>query len=233
MTTDETRTPPSLHWDGPGTTLICRGDWTWEGLSLRTPTLPRDIAGAVTLQTADITELDTAGALCLHRHLAALESRGEAVNRDGIPPHHQAVLQLVDQHRLPSVPESQATDNPLHRLGERSLGLLGRPPAFLAFVGAVAMDTAPKLLKPHRIRWREVVGEIDHGGVRALPILGLLIFLTGVVIAYQGGAPLQQYGANIFLVDLLSLTMLREMAPLMTAIIVAGRTGSAYTAQIG
>ncbi|SEO50142.1 MlaE family ABC transporter permease [Aquisalimonas asiatica] len=233
MTTDETATLPSLHWDGPRHALICSGDWTWEGLSRRMPALPREVTGSVTLETDTITGLDTAGALCLHRHLATIESRGDTVDRDTIPAQHRAFLELVDQHRLTGGAQTAPADGPLHRLGRATMGMLGRPPAFLAFTGAVAMDVAPRLLKPHRIRWREVVGEIDHGGVRALPILGLLIFLTGVVIAYQGGAPLQQYGANIFLVDLLSLTMLREMAPLMTAIIVAGRTGSAYAAQIG
>lgn len=233
MTKDENTTPPSLHWDGSRQTLSCRGDWTWEGLSVRAPTPPREVSGPVTLETDAVTSLDTAGALCLHRLLAAIESDGLTIDRGAIRADHKAFLELVNQHRLPSGGEQRALPNPLHRLGEATVTLLGRPPALLAFVGAVAADTAPRLLKPHRIRWRQVIGEIDHGGVRALPILGLLIFLTGVVIAYQGGAPLQQYGANIFLVDLLSLTMLREMAPLMTAIIVAGRSGSAYAAQIG
>ena len=67
----------------------------------------------------------------------------------------------------------------------------------------------------------------------ALPIVGLLAFLTGVVLAYQSGTQLSMYGANIFIVDLVGITLLRELAPLLTAIIVAGRSGSAYTAQIG
>ena len=70
-------------------------------------------------------------------------------------------------------------------------------------------------------------------GLMALPIIGLLAFLMGVVLAYQGGTQLNQYGANIFIVDLVGITLLRELAPLLTAIIVAGRSGSAYTAEIG
>ena len=73
----------------------------------------------------------------------------------------------------------------------------------------------------------------SSAGVNALPIVGLLAFLLGVVIAYQGGTVLRDYGANIFIVDIVALSMVRELAPLITAIIVAGRTGSAYTAQIG
>src|SRR5690606_15805879 len=87
--------------------------------------------------------------------------------------------------------------------------------------------------RPWRLRGGQVVAEIHKAGVTALPIIGLLTFLMGVVIAYQGGIPLEQYGAKVFLADLVAITMLREMAPLLTAIVIAGRTGSAYTAEIG
>nr|WP_301289395.1 ABC transporter permease [Natronocella acetinitrilica] len=85
---------------------------------------------------------------------------------------------------------------------------------------------------PHRLRWKQIIAEMELAGARAVPILALLSFLTGVVIAYQGGTPLEDFGATIFMVELVAITILREMGPLMTAIIVAGRTGSSYTAQI-
>jgi phospholipid/cholesterol/gamma-HCH transport system permease protein len=78
-----------------------------------------------------------------------------------------------------------------------------------------------------------VLHNLQTAGFDALPIVGLLSFLMGVVISYQGADQLQRFGANIFIVDLVSLSMLRELSPLMTAIIVAGRSGSAYAAQIG
>ena len=86
---------------------------------------------------------------------------------------------------------------------------------------------------PTKIRWRTLWSNVQTGGVQALFIVGLLNFLIGIVISYQGGALLKQYGANIFVVELITISMLRELAPLMTAIIVAGRTGSAIAAQIG
>jgi len=89
------------------------------------------------------------------------------------------------------------------------------------------------LRDPRRLRWRAVLNAIDDAGADALPIVGLLSFLIGVVVAYQGGQLLKTYGATIFIVEMVTLTMVREMAPLIVAIIVAGRTGSAYTAQIG
>jgi phospholipid/cholesterol/gamma-HCH transport system permease protein len=105
--------------------------------------------------------------------------------------------------------------------------------AFLVFIGETAMALGRLTLRPGRFRWRALFGNIETAGVHALPIIALLSFMMGVVIAYQGGRQLEFYGANIFIVELVALTMLRELAPLITAIIVAGRTGSSYTAQIG
>jgi phospholipid/cholesterol/gamma-HCH transport system permease protein len=104
---------------------------------------------------------------------------------------------------------------------------------FLAFIGNLALFTGRAILRPWRIRWDQVVKELQAAGVNALPIVGLLTFLIGIVIAYQGGMVLRDYGANLYVADIVGLSMVRELAPLITAIIVAGRTGSAYTAQIG
>ena len=92
---------------------------------------------------------------------------------------------------------------------------------------------AASVLHPSRWRWREVLFNIRSAGFDALPIVGLLSFLLGVVVAYQGADQLRQYGANLLVADLVGVSMLREFAPLITAIIIAGRSGSAYAAQIG
>lgn len=105
--------------------------------------------------------------------------------------------------------------------------------ALLAFVGESSIALVSSVAHPERIRWRPIAFNLRSAGWDALPIVGLLSFLLGIVLAYQGAAQLRQYGANIFVADLVGLSMLREFAPLMTAIIVAGRSGSAYAAQIG
>ena len=105
--------------------------------------------------------------------------------------------------------------------------------ALLGFVGQTSVAALGSLRHPQRIRWRPVAYNIRSAGLNAVPIVGLLAFLLGVVVAYQGAEQLRIFGANIFVVDLVGLSMLREFAPLITAIIVAGRSGSAYAAQIG
>jgi phospholipid/cholesterol/gamma-HCH transport system permease protein len=97
----------------------------------------------------------------------------------------------------------------------------------------VAFAGDSRRAQPARIRWRPILYNLRRAGLDALPIVGLLSFLLGIVIAYQGAGQLRQYGANIFVVDLVGLSVLREFAPLITAIIIAGRSGSAYAAQIG
>ena len=105
--------------------------------------------------------------------------------------------------------------------------------ALLGFVGETGVAAWGSLRHPQRIRWRPVAYNIRSAGLNAVPIVGLLAFLLGVVVAYQGAEQLRIFGANIFVVDLVGFSMLREFAPLITAIIVAGRSGSAYAAQIG
>lgn len=110
--------------------------------------------------------------------------------------------------------------------GEQAYALLG-------FVGESAFAFKGCVAHPARFRWRPILYNIRSAGFDALPIVGLLSFMLGIVVAYQGADQLRQYGANIFVADLVGLSMLREFAPLITAIIVAGRSGSAYAAQIG
>jgi len=109
----------------------------------------------------------------------------------------------------------------------------GEATAMVGFVGESAAALAGWVLHPARIRWRPVLFNLRSAGVDALPIVGLLTFLLGVVVTYQSADQLRQYGANLFIADIVGISMLREFAPLITAIIIAGRSGSAYAAQIG
>ncbi len=129
----------------------------------------------------------------------------------------------------PAAPRTTA----LERVGRGTIDALEQAVGLLSFVGESALALVHCVTHPARLRWRPILFNIRSAGFDALPIVGLLSFLLGVVVAYQGADQLRQYGANIFVVDLVGVSMLREFAPLITAIIVAGRSGSAYAAQIG
>jgi len=121
----------------------------------------------------------------------------------------------------------------LERIGLGAADAFEQSLALLAFVGECALALAACIAQPSRMRWRPILFNIRSAGFDALPVVALLSFLLGVVIAYQGADQLRQYGANIFVADLVGLSMLREFSPLIVAIILAGRSGSAYAAQIG
>jgi len=121
----------------------------------------------------------------------------------------------------------------LQRTGRLAVGGALQVGAFLVFVGQVAVAASGALRRPALVRWRVLLHEVQVGGFEALPIIGLTSFLLGVVVAYQGAEQLRHYGANVFVVELVGYAMLREFAPLITAIIIAGRSGSAHAAQIG
>ena len=130
---------------------------------------------------------------------------------------------------------TSATDPPraLAPIGRSAASAAGQAWALLGFVGETALALLACVAHPKRLRWRPILYNIRSAGFDALPIVGLLSFLMGIVVAYQAADQLRRFGANIFVADLVGLSMLREFAPLMTAIIIAGRSGSAYAAQIG
>lgn len=130
-------------------------------------------------------------------------------------------------------PHRSAFKTQLARIGQTTVSSGTQAIALLAFIGENALALLGWFTHPGRVRWRPILFNLRTAGIDALPIVGMLSFLLGVVVAYQGAGQLRQYGANIFVADLVGLSMLREFAPLMTAIIMAGRCGSAYAAQIG
>lgn len=180
------------------------------------------------LDLSGVTALDSAGALLVHTICARL---GGAVPV-AADARQRALLDIVAEHDHPAAPPPRRPRG-LEALGRQAATGAGEALRLLDFVGSVGLESAARLARPQRVRWRQVVVEIERAGVSALPITALLAFLMGVVMAYQGGATLAGYGANLFLVDLIGITMARELGPLLAAIIVAGRTGSAYAAQIG
>ena len=105
--------------------------------------------------------------------------------------------------------------------------------SFITFLGELFSTKMHYLKSFKNFRFKEIAFEINESGVKAIGIIALTSFLIGLVVAYQSAFQLKIYGANIFIVDMLGISILRELAPLITAIVIAGRSGSAFTAQIG
>jgi phospholipid/cholesterol/gamma-HCH transport system permease protein len=101
------------------------------------------------------------------------------------------------------------------------------------FIGEVSLGVAANLFRPRRMHWKEVVRVFEAAGVNALPVVALLTFLVGMVIAFESAQPLAQFGAQMFVANLLGLVMSRELGPVMAAIMLAGRSGSAFAAELG
>jgi len=121
----------------------------------------------------------------------------------------------------------------LHEIGDAVVTAIRTMTAFLAFIGQVVMSFLVVLVSPRKLRWNALVMRFEFVGLRALGIVGLMSFLIGVVIAQQGAVQLRQFGAEVFTINLIGRLTFRELGVLMTAIMVAGRSGSAFAAQIG
>lgn len=221
-------------------TLVLSGAWTATGLGRNDKAISAMPVSAARTQEADcahIVALDTVGAWVFQRLLLRLRSEGCVVTLHALPEEFAGLMntvaqQVSDQAAAAALPARPAPGLP-ERVGRSVTTAWSQALALLSFIGESVVALAGCVAHPERIRWRPILFNIRSAGFDALPIVGLLSFLLGVVVAYQSANQLRQFGANIFVVDLVGLSMLREFAPLMTAVIIAGRSGSAYAAQIG
>src|SRR5690606_8303722 len=174
-----------------------RGAWVLATLDPAPPRAPR-ATPASALDCSGLTALDTAGALAIWR-LASDHGLEPAGLRAEFAALYQQVATLAARpvHRAPPAPGI------LHRIGVRALDGVHEAQRFLAFTGELATTALGVLARPSRLRWKPMLSVFETAGWGALPILGLLSFLIGVVIAYQAGIQLRDFGANIFIADLI------------------------------
>ena len=192
----------------------------------------------VMLDLSQVDRLDSAGAWLLLRTEHELASHGNQVELSNLQPRFMPLLEQVRSRGVTEplphpVPPHHTLVGFLERVGRVTLLLIGRAADILGFTGLVTITILRLLRQPRRLRLTATLVQMEVVGLDAMPIVGLLSFLIGVVMAYQGADQLRRFGAEIYTVNLLGVSILRELGVLLAAIIIAGRSGSAFTAQIG
>jgi phospholipid/cholesterol/gamma-HCH transport system permease protein len=152
----------------------------------------------------------------------------------GLKAEFQRLFDLFE----PSFFEAHKTPKPQdielpEEVGEFAYRLWGGIRALISFIGEAGMGLLNAFLKPRSVRWKDTFSVAERAGVDALPIVVLISFLIGLIMAFQSAIPMRQFGAEIYVANLIGLSMVRELGPLMTAIILAGRSGSAFAAELG
>lgn len=224
---------------GEAATVFLRGAWTTDhaaALDRRMADLEAEGAATFLFDLSDVVELDTTGAWLILRTVSDLQSRGATAELTQVGPRFRGLLDTVaDAARVAPDPPARvsALVALLSRMGRVTFAVMAEARNLLTFLGAVVITFVRAAAAPRRLRFPALVAHMEQTGLNALPIVGLLSFLIGVVVAYQGADQLAKFGAEIYTVNLVGIGVLREMGVLITAIIVAGRSGSAFTAQIG
>ena len=213
--------------------------WTLDSaiaLNDRMRELARMPAATVVLDGSGLTALDSAGAWVLGRTMRTMADRGAAIEVTRMRDDYRALLDKTEIEApgiALSEPGSSALVALLGRTGASVVSSLTIGAELLGFFGLTLVTLGRILVGRARVRWIALLRQVEAVGFDALPIVGLLCFLVGVVLAYMGALQLQRFGASILTVNLVGVSVLREIGVLLTAIIVAGRSGSAFTAQIG
>ena len=190
------------------------------------------------LDVSGVTALDTAGAWLLLSVQARHSGKGHAIEITGATPAQTLLLQTVAAALTPVKARRKRRVHHdifdlLARVGAGVSGLGATLADSLGFLGQVMSRLGFTLLRPRRLRLTALVSHMHQAGLNAVPIVALMGFLIGIVLAFQGATQLKQFGAEVFVVDLIAISILRELGILLTAIIVAGRSASAFTASIG
>jgi phospholipid/cholesterol/gamma-HCH transport system permease protein len=216
----------------------CEGRWSivhLPDLIKRFQQSVQPMAKKIIVSGARLTQFDSAGALALTECLSSLKDHKNHIELVDFNEQQQSLLALIaEKHGMIEYHPAPAKKNSfLYKLGKETMFKLQQVDGLVILVGDLSDKIASAFADRRRFQFPSIVSNIESCGIRALPIVGLLAFLIGVVLAYQMGLQLETYGASIFIAYLSGMAIFREFAPLITAIIVAGRTSSAFTAQIG
>ncbi len=192
---------------------------------------PRGIA----VDVSGVEYLDSAGALALIEMESLSRSLGISFELRGVSEKDHGLLCLIDREALQRPPLRPESERPsiVVKLGEAARFQYRDFLEVMAFVGELVAALAFCLAHPRSVRWDEVKFTMKRAGADGLPIVALISLLLGLIMAFMSSLQLKQFGANLYVANLVTIAMVRELGPIMTAIIVAGRSGSAFAAEIG
>jgi len=238
---DSTRARGELRLSRPAEeALLVRlsGDWSLQGgvpsiadvqaqvdAGPRPQRLAFDARGLVSWDSGLLVVVRDIADLCAQRHIA--------LDRSGLPEGLQRLLDLAAVPEPAGAPREEARESVLARVGNRAMALAGSAHDTLGFIGDACLALVK--LPQGRVRFRrsDLALLLQECGAQALPIVTLISFLVGTILAFMGSVQLQQFGAQIYVADLVGLAMVLELGAMMTAVIMAGRTGAAFAAQLG
>ncbi len=225
---------------GAAVTVAVGGDWLLASAAAHDRELSKiDWSGVrdVKIDATEVSRMDSAGAWLLIRTKREAEEAGAKATSFRVPSQFNTLLDMLDKtHKAPPVamPPRPTFMHMVERVGRTTVHGLQTGLGLLSYLGQVTIETFEALTNPKQeLRFTSLIKQMEDTGLNAIPIVGLLAFLIGVVLAYQGIDQLRRFGAESFTIDLVGVGICREIGGLITAIIVAGRSGSAFTAQIG
>ncbi len=226
----------SLDSSPNGATLRLAGDWRLshvDAAAAALSALPKS-SRVVALDGRALTGFDTAGALVVLRYLQELGTDPKSATPQNFAPHHRRILEVVSG-QLGNVTGAAQTAQPgfFQTIGRNVVALWDLIVGHVQFFGYTAAGVGALLTHPRRLRLKELAAQFEQVGITAIPVVLLVTFLIGVVFAYLLGVQAEKYGASIFVVDGVAIGMAREFSPLLVAVIIAGRSGAAFTAQLG
>lgn len=189
----------------------------------------------VVIDLGAVEYFDSAGAAILIEVQSVCKEMDNSLKLVHVPPRIQSFFDLIniEQYKAPRVLGRLPTPDLLTQIGDGALKFRDNVVDILTFIGAAIVALYQDLSRPRQIRWDPVWKLVERSGSDAVPIVTILNFLQGAILAFQAAIQLRKFGANIFVADLVSVSICLEMGPLLTALIVSGRSGAAYAAHIG
>jgi phospholipid/cholesterol/gamma-HCH transport system permease protein len=189
----------------------------------------------LTVDLSGVDYMDSSGALLLLEMEQRAKSRSIPFTLTNVSDKEKGVIDLLDASALtvpPLIPKERSM-NVVEQVGDGCVRMYNDLVEIVTFGGELVVDLISSFLRPLSVRWGDVLSYMKKVGVDGLPILGLISFLLGLIMAFMSSLQLKQFGANVYVASLVSIAMVKELGPIMTAIIVAGRSGSAFAAEIG